>query len=322
MKKLLFVFLSLFILVSCNDGDIITEELDFEDTFNACGGLVFYKIKEDPAESLSLQITSPSLTLAELLTVEDDGNLTYNEEEFDIDGSENFFNYRRYNTTPTDFFCNDVPDSGITITNDEESTTGTAKVYITLVEDDNDGIPAEMEDLNGNGDLTDDDTDGDGLPNYIDEDDDGDNVLTITELNDTDLFDANGDGDNDDDTDDDPLTNIVDTDNDGIPNYLDTDDDNDGVATIDEENISQDEDPSNDFTNANTNAAADYLDDSINTPVAATAYRDHEIQQLFKVTLELINIELPSITYDFLDFGELEDSTLDTFRTVEDIPFP
>jgi len=68
---------------------------------------------------------------------------------------------------------------------------------------DNDGVPNELEDVNGNGFLTDDDTDMDGIPNYLDDDDDGDGILTIDE-------DTNGDGDptNDDD------------DGDGIPNYL------------------------------------------------------------------------------------------------------
>ncbi|MDO6597514.1 hypothetical protein Q4512_11355 [Oceanihabitans sp. 2_MG-2023] len=310
MKKLLFGFLSAFLLISCNDGDIITEELDFEDTFLACGELVFYKIKEDPAESLSLQITSEELSLADLL-IQTDGVLETTEEEFSINGTTNTFNYRRYNTTPTDFFCNDVPSSDITITHDEESTTGTATVYIALIEDDNDGIEADLEDINGNGDLTDDDTDGDGLPNYLDEDDDGDNVLTRLEI-DTE----------DEDGDDDPTTNALDTDIDGIPDYLDTDDDNDGVATIDEENDSQDEDPSNDFTSTNPAiTVADFLNAEVANTVLATAYKDHDIQQTFEVTVEITSLELPSnVTFDYLDFGTLEDDSLIDERTVE-IPF-
>ncbi|MCF8274977.1 MAG: hypothetical protein K9I95_14215 [Flavobacteriaceae bacterium] len=59
-------------------------------------------------------------------------------------------------------------------------------------DDDGDGIPSFMEDLNGDGeftvnfndlnDTTDDDTDGDGTPNYADTDDDGDGVLTANEI--------------------------------------------------------------------------------------------------------------------------------------------
>jgi len=47
---------------------------------------------------------------------------------------------------------------------------------------DGDGILSIHEDLNGNGIFTDDDTDGDGIPNYLDADDDGDGTSTLAEL--------------------------------------------------------------------------------------------------------------------------------------------
>ena len=50
------------------------------------------------------------------------------------------------------------------------------------VDHDNDGIPSYVEDLDGNGDVEDDDTDEDSFPNFVDNNDDGDNVLTIDEL--------------------------------------------------------------------------------------------------------------------------------------------
>lgn len=71
---------------------------------------------------------------------------------------------------------------------------------------DNDTVLSKNEDLNGNGDLTDDDTDEDGSPDAYDTDDDGDGTLTKDE-------DANGNGNPMDD----------DTDGDGIPDYLDPD---------------------------------------------------------------------------------------------------
>ncbi|MGV7107330.1 FKBP-type peptidyl-prolyl cis-trans isomerase [Flavobacterium sp. U410] len=46
-----------------------------------------------------------------------------------------------------------------------------------------DKVPSSLEDLNGNNDFFDDDTDGDTLPNFLDYDDDGDNVLTKNEVN-------------------------------------------------------------------------------------------------------------------------------------------
>ncbi|WP_338356837.1 FKBP-type peptidyl-prolyl cis-trans isomerase [Yeosuana marina] len=50
-------------------------------------------------------------------------------------------------------------------------------------DNDGDGIPSYLEDLNGDGEFTlDDDTDGDNIPNYADNNDDGDGVLTKDEI--------------------------------------------------------------------------------------------------------------------------------------------
>jgi hypothetical protein len=88
-----------------------------------------------------------------------------------------------------------------------------------------DNIPSHLEDLNGDGNGFNEDTDGDALNNFFDNDDDGDGVLTRDEdLEDTDLnVDSDGDGDptNDRNGDGNPLND--DTDMDGIPNYLDAD---------------------------------------------------------------------------------------------------
>lgn len=72
---------------------------------------------------------------------------------------------------------------------------------------DKDGIPSYMEDLDGDEILTNDDTDGDFVPNYGDMDDDGDFVPTAEEIS------INEDG----------SINFPDTDGDGTPDYLDKD---------------------------------------------------------------------------------------------------
>ena len=51
-----------------------------------------------------------------------------------------------------------------------------------LNDHDGDGIPSYVEDLDGDLDITNDDTDGNTLSNFLDIDDDGDGVLTIDEL--------------------------------------------------------------------------------------------------------------------------------------------
>lgn len=78
--------------------------------------------------------------------------------------------------------------------------------YAVPVDNDGDTVFSYIEDLDQDGDFLNDDTDGDGLPNFSDPDDDGDGILTKDE-------DANMDGDPTND----------DTDNDGTPDYLDAD---------------------------------------------------------------------------------------------------
>ena len=46
MNKYYFFLTSLFLCVSCDDGDIITTKLDFEDSFDSCGDIVFFKTRE------------------------------------------------------------------------------------------------------------------------------------------------------------------------------------------------------------------------------------------------------------------------------------
>lgn len=72
---------------------------------------------------------------------------------------------------------------------------------------DRDGIPSWMEDLNEDKILSNDDTDGNGFPNYADSDDDGDFIPTAEEIV------INEDG----------SITFPDSDGDGTPDYLDTD---------------------------------------------------------------------------------------------------
>lgn len=77
---------------------------------------------------------------------------------------------------------------------------------VVVADFDGDLVSNNDEDIDGDGNVTNDDTDGDGIPDYADVDDDDDQILTKSE-------DTDGDGDPRND----------DTDGDGIPNYLDSD---------------------------------------------------------------------------------------------------
>lgn len=315
MRKLFSLFLLLFLLFTCDDGDIITVEFEFDDTFEACGNLVFHKEKDDPSESFSILLTSNANynSLEDVLaySLSNDGVFatpTTPTIEFTINGSSNRFNYRTYDTDlPSDYFCNDVPYSDIQILTDAESTSGDVTITTTLEEDDNDGIPAWFEDENLDGDddpsTNPTDRDGDGIPDYLDDDDDGDNIRTVTE---------NPNFDDDVDA----LVDPQDTDGDTIPDYLDDDDDGDSILTRDEENDSQDQNPANDVTNP-ASGLADYLNPNIMTSVPATAYRVHTITQEFTVRVQIEGFQLPNISYfGIYDFGTLEASETSNSRTL------
>ncbi|MCA9386255.1 carboxypeptidase regulatory-like domain-containing protein, partial [Candidatus Dojkabacteria bacterium] len=104
-----------------------------------------------------------------------------------------------------------------------EENTETFIETEVIVDHDQDGILSVNEDHNEDGIIDDDDTDGDGIPNYLDPDDDGDGITTRFErdlaFNSQNILE---------------LRFYFDTDNDGIPNYLDDDDDGDGILSIDE----------------------------------------------------------------------------------------
>lgn len=130
----------------------------------------------------------------------------------------------------------DVNDEIDDPANDLPDTDTIEDVNYRDIDDDGDGITTIDEDANNDSDPVNDDTDGDGTPDYLDPTDgdtdpdtDGDGVPDSADLDDDNdglldtLEDANLDDDNT------PLTNPTDTDGDGIPNHLDIDADNDGI---------------------------------------------------------------------------------------------
>lgn len=120
---------------------------------------------------------------------------------------------------------------------------------------DTDSVATSSEDINSDTNLANDDTDADGIPNYLDNDDDGDLVLTNVEY----VFARTNN----------PVSAnaILDTDNDGILNYLDNDDDGDGLLTW-KEDYNNDGNPANDDTNSN--GISDYLEQGVALGVSNT----------------------------------------------------
>jgi hypothetical protein len=168
---------------------------------------------------------------------------------------------------------------GLRVDDGIECNTTTNVVTIDCDADD-DGVFDYVEDLDGDGNYDNDDTDGDGTPNWLDTDDDGDGVDTADEVYDgnldpedqdsdgdliPDYLDQDDDGDSidtiDEDVDGDGDPTNDDSDGDGINDYLDFDDDGDGVDTIDEEIVDTDGDGDPDYLDPD--ADDDGVDDGV-----------------------------------------------------------
>ncbi|WP_298951301.1 hypothetical protein [uncultured Nonlabens sp.] len=300
MKKLLFLIIPT-VLLGCDDGDIITNDFDFEDaSVETCeptasssntNNFVFYKNEDTNFESLVLQI----LTSDDILNVNDEYG------PYEITGS-NSFEYRKFNAAPgNDYYCNSIPPSTPTVTEVFNAIGG--DIYIetsTRSDDDNDGILSEDEgieyDLNGNIDfLASRDSDEDGIPNFIDIDDDGDNVPTRQE----------GVAFNSDGTID--MANSTDTDADGTPDYMDEDDDDDGVLTRNE-SIDGNLNPTDDFAIGATEPNYKVFS---STPAEASPlieeYIPHTIERITQLHITIAGLTLTNgnveIIEDDYDFG-------------------
>lgn len=282
MKKSILALLVTTLLISCADGDIILTSFDFGDSqLEACGGAggyVFFKINNDAAESIALE-----------LNTEDELFLESSTRDFVLDGSFNKVNYRSFSDNVTsEYFCSNIPPTEPMVVNDYLGSSGTATLTTTTVLDDNDLIEfVDSDDLNleGFGDL-----DNDGLANYYDEDDDGDNVPTAGEIG------------------DDP-ENPLDTDGDGIFNYLDEDDDGDGVLTRYEVSSSDDLDPTDDITDPDV--GPNYLNPDVSTEVIVDQFRIHNYSLNSDISLFISNLVLSNgaeqITQESLNMGSITD---------------
>ncbi len=274
MKKIVAFFIFLLIL-SCDDGNSDFPEFNFDDqTINSCGDLLLSKINGSEALVIELNVDNTSTVNAFFTTVRENALFTLSET-----GS-NRLSYRTFDTEPTtSYFCQNIPPASPTIVN-EWLGSGTLLVTTILSIDDEDGVDPSDEDLNGDGDFTNDDTDGDTIADFIDFDDDGDGIKTEDE-------DVNNDNDPTND----------DTDGDGIPNYLDTDDDGDGVPTA-LENLSDDD----------LDGTPDYRDPDTAVERAPRVAVPNQFIESYRSsftvnTLQLTNPNLESISFDVYDFG-------------------
>lgn len=285
MKKILCTFIFLIIL-SCDDGDIIVTSFEFDDVdLQLCEGsmtneFVFFKINTSVNEAIAYRFIDATYSQ----TSETSSDIII---DLNIDPDNNLV-YRQFNSAITaDYYCSNIPDSSISVTDELVGTGGQAIITNVIVsEDDNDGVESTLESPNGIDPEA--DPDGDGVPNYLDDDMSDPAILnedaTADSLGIEEGYNSDGDQipdfrDQDDDNDN-VLTSVEfrntdpnstelfeDSDGDGVPNYKDIDDDGDGIYTINED-VNGDGDPRNDDTDGD--GLPNYLDedddgDGINT---------------------------------------------------------
>lgn len=300
MIRRFFVCFILVFFVACNDGDIITIDLDFEGDLERCendtDSYLLYDTREDPNEALLLIIERnvDNETFFTLPTTA----------ELPINNTTTRFIFRSYNRAIVgDELCDIIPSGDLSIIEDYYATSGTVYITSTIVDDDGDGIPSEDE--YGPGGINNPKhSDDDSIPDYLDEDDDNDNIKTSIEI--SSVNDDNLDGD------DDPLTNPTDTDGDGIPNYLDDDDDGDGILTR-LEDITVNKNPrAQDNIVVNTEGI-DVYRYLYNHPDAMEPFEDsgyifNYYTRSISVNFGIEHVGLDIINSTYIEFGTFEDS--------------
>lgn len=283
MRPLLLILFCCTTLLSCNDGDVLNIQLDFDKNLTLCGdsgssNYILYDTKDDPFESLTLLFPN-NAQVETIFNPENSGSA----ETMSINGSSVSFIYRTYTGDPNNYICEDIPDANVSVIENYEAESGIANFISTFDDDDNDGVPTALE--------FDGDTDGDGIPDFKDNDDDGDNVPTLNEKPD-----LNSDGD---------LSDAQDTDGDGIPDYLDTDDDNDGTLTYFEDENNN----GNLFDDLATGAAvARFLDNTVSQVFEVNVVKANVFTRTFKINVTLENIDLSILATDSFELGTYESS--------------
>jgi len=293
MKRPFYIILCLVLFASCDDGDIFTVDLEFDELLERCDNFedsyIVYDTREDPNEALILVM--PKDEANEILFT----TATEMTAERTIPSQVQFYYYKYNNTVSNGELCDVVTDPSLVVIEDNEATAGTVYINTNIVDDDNDGVASEYE--YGPGGLDNpQDSDDDGIPDYLDEDDDNDNVKTSDEID-------NSDGD------DNPNTNPFNTDlnlpnGDDIPNYLDDDDDGDGIDTrLEDEN--ENANPRDDYQESSDGSVVPrrYLDPNASEPFPYSGLIDNRYTRIATTRFLITNTGIGPISSTEIPFG-------------------
>ena len=155
MRKLFFISIILSLFISCNDGDIIVTDFNFEaSNLNNCSGpaaYIFYNVNNSSsAESISLVLETSDILFLDSSVV-----------EYVLNGTSYYANYRKYdNDIDDDYFCSIIPPTVPNVTIEYEGVSGIAVLTTIATKDDEDGIYEDP--------ASELDTDNDGILDYYD----------------------------------------------------------------------------------------------------------------------------------------------------------
>ncbi|MGB7785989.1 MAG: hypothetical protein WBL27_07805 [Salinimicrobium sp.] len=270
MKKLFSLLCTALLLISCDDGEIIVTDFNFDNqALSWCGDSedqVVFNINNDQVhEAIAFRFSMDTPEPEFFSTEEGQISIPLN--------SNNQIIYRVFDNTVDDsYFCNEIPPVAPTVTEEFRSTTGGEVLITTSIKNandhDGDGVPSETEGMAEGLD-----TDGDGIPDYLDIDDDNDNLLTRIETAVESENTANG---------------YPDSDNDGIPNYIDADDDNDGTITR-YEDWNMNNNPADDV---NDEGLPHYLDPVLTDSFTVDTFRENVISRSYRYLFSIQNLTL------------------------------
>ncbi len=130
MNKAL-IFIPIFLAVlSCSEGDIIDNDLNFEAELQKCSykskSYVFYKIDSTINQTFFLNFDHSTFELDPIKPLA----LPLNSIEIPLNGTTNSVIHRKFNSSikKSDYFCTSIPPSNILVTQELISSTGIAEI--------------------------------------------------------------------------------------------------------------------------------------------------------------------------------------------------
>lgn len=270
MKNVFRIVVFSFLLISCDDGDLIVTDFNFENKkLQWCEDSdtqVLFNLNNDLVhEAIAFRFSLNNETSQFLTTQEGVTTIPLS--------ANNQIIYRVFDSQiESSYFCNAIPPVSPKVVEEYRTTSG-GEVLITTslvnnTDHDGDGVLSSQEGMSAEKD-----TDLDGIPDYLDIDDDGDNIPTRIEIE---VAAEN------------TVNNLPDSDNDGTPDFLDNDDDNDGTLTRNED-WNMNNNPADD---RNADGVPHYLNPAITDFFENTNSRENTISRAFRYVVTVENLTL------------------------------